>query len=222
MDADQDSSPLRLFSKNSRNIVSLDMADHGGTPGEGYGADWVRAVLLQEGLTQFLDHKIMLLAQPRIYGRGFNPVSFWFVMDKQERPIIIIAEVNNTFGERHSYICQKSDLSPISREDHLQAKKVFYVSPFQSVEGEYGFRFDISDTKVGIWIDYRDGDNGVYATLTGKRTPLSDATIVKILLKRPFGFIRVTSLIYWQAIRLKLKGALFRARGLPPTIGVSR
>lgn len=222
LDADAVTRPMRLFSKDRRNVVALHSRDHGGAPGEGMGADWVRAVLLDHQLTDFLDCKIQLLAQPRIWGRGFNPVSFWMVWDRADNLRVVIAEVNNTFDERHSYICYKDDLSPITREDHLSARKIFYVSPFQKVSGDYGFRFDITDDKIGIWIDYRAGEEGVYATLTGPRQTLTDGAIVKLLVRRPLGFMRVMALIYWQALRLKLKGAIYSVRGNPPAQEVSR
>lgn len=222
LDEDVSGKDLRLFSHNRPNIMSLFTLDHGGTPGEGFGADWVRAVLIDKGLTQFLEGRIQLLAQPRMWGRGFNPVSFWLVFDADGALRIVIAEVNNTFGERHSYLCHRDDFGPITKADHITAEKIFYVSPFQTVAGEYSFRFDISDERIGIWIDFRTGDEGVYTTLTGARHPLSDLRVLSILARRPLGFMRVMSLIYWQALRLKLKGAQYRVRGLPPRLGVSR
>ena len=221
MDADQAGPSLRLFSKDRRNVMAVHSKDHGGQVGHGFGADWVRAVLLDRGLPQFFNARIELLAQPRIWGRGFNPVSFWLVYNDLDALRVVIAEVNNTFGERHSYICHKDDLSPITREDHLSARKIFYVSPFQAVEGEYGFRFDIGPERVGVWIDYRAGEDGVYATLTGKRQRLTDGLILGLLVRRPLGFMRVMALIYWQALRLKLKGAVYSVRGRPPLNEVS-
>ena len=79
--------------------------------------------------------RLMLLAQPRFLGHVFNPVSFWLAHDEEENLVAVIAEVSNTFGDRHSYLCRKSDNSPIGASDRLQATKIFYVSPFQPVEG---------------------------------------------------------------------------------------
>ena len=223
MDADQNTQMLRLFSKDRGNIMAVHTKDHGGKVGDGMGADWVRAVLLHNNLPQFFNARIQLLAQPRIWGRGFNPVSFWLVYNDEDEICVIIAEVNNTFGERHSYLCHNDDLSPITRTDHITARKLFYVSPFQPVDGEYGFRFDISDQKIGIWIDYRStGEDGVYATLTGPRQELTAGLILSLLVKRPLGFMRVMALIYWQALRLKFKGAIYKVRDLPPAQEVSK
>lgn len=211
-----------LFSRNAGNLVSLHDVDHGGKRGDGQGVRWVRQVLREHGFSDLTDGKILLLAQPRVLGYVFNPVSFWLVHDAGGALRLVVAEVNNTFGDRHSYLCHHDDLRPIRAEDTLHARKVFHVSPFQPVTGEYTFRFDISDRKIGIWIDYRTEDGGVLATFTGRRQPLTSWSILQTCLARPFGSMRVVALIYWQAMKLKLKGAIYRSRPLPPSEDVSR
>jgi DUF1365 family protein len=219
--SDAGHAPL-LFSRNAANLVSLHDVDHGGPRGKGQGAKWVRQLLRDNGFADLLDGKILLLAQPRVLGYVFNPVSFWLVHDADGVLRLVVAEVNNTFGDRHSYLCHHDDLRPIRREDTLHARKIFHVSPFQPTTGDYTFRFDISDSRIGIWIDYRTEDGGVLATFTGRRAPLTNWSILKSCFARPFGSVRVVALIYWQALKLKLKGALYRSRPLPPTEDVSR
>lgn len=211
-----------LFSRNRGGLLSLHDRDHGGAPKEGRGADWVRAVLAEHGLDRIKIGRIELLAQPRVLGHVFNPVSFWLIRDANEVLRVVIPEVTNTYGDRHCYLCHHPDLSPIRPEDRLAATKIFHVSPFQPVEGDYTFRFDIRDDRIGIWIDYRVGNGGLLATLTGSRRPLSNASILRALLRRPFGSRRVLGLIHWQALKLWWKGAAFRIRPEPPTEDVSR
>ena len=98
-------------------------------------------------------------------GHVFNPVSFWLCRDAGGALRVVIAEVTNTFGDRHSYLCYRDDREPIERTDTLTATKIFHVSPFQPVEGGYAFRFDIRPDKIGIWIDYTSGNGGLIATL---------------------------------------------------------
>ncbi len=203
-----------LFSRNRANLLSLHDSDHGGPPQAGQGVGWVRAVLAEHGLPGA--DRILLMAQPRVLGHVFNPVSFWLCHDAAGALRVVIAEVSNTFGDRHSYLCHRDDLGPLTREDTVQAKKIFHVSPFQPVEGGYAFRFDIRDDRIGIWIDYSAGAGGLIATLTGPRRPLSNAAILRACLRRPFGSRRVLALIHWQAIKLWWKGAPFRSRPLPP------
>ncbi|MFP4328642.1 MAG: DUF1365 domain-containing protein [Paracoccaceae bacterium] len=209
-----------LFARNRGNLLSLWDRDHGGERGAGRGAAWVREVLAAHGLN--LPGRLLLLAQPRVLGHVFNPVSFWLCHDAGDRLCAVIAEVNNTFGDRHSYLIHHEDLRPIESEDRLTAQKIFHVSPFQPVEGGYVFRFDINDDRIGIWIDYSQGEGGLVATLCGRRRPLTTAGILRAVLRRPFGSRRVLALIHWQALKLWWKGARFRSRPQPPEAEISR
>jgi DUF1365 family protein len=210
----------RLFGRNRVNLTALHDADHGGTPGQGRGADWVREVLAAHALPGAA--RILLLAQPRVLGHVFNPVSFWLCHDAEGGLRVVIAEVTNTFGDRHSYLCHRDDHGPIGREDTLAATKIMHVSPFQPQQGDYRFRFDIRADRIGIWIDYTTGNGGLYATLTGPRRPLTNAGILRACLRRPFGSRRVLALIHWQALKLWWKGARYRARPAPPPDEVTR
>ncbi len=210
-----------LFSRNKRNLASVFDTDHGGEPKQGRGAPWVRDVLRDNGLAQLVTC-LELVAQPRVLGHVFNPVSFWLCYDDQGGLRVVIPEVSNTFGDRHSYLCVHDDQRVIAPTDTLTARKIFHVSPFQKVEGTYTFRFDISPEKLGIWIDYTTGNGGLLATLSGKRKPLTNRSILWACLRRPFGSRRVLGLIHWQAMKLWWKGAKYTARPTPPSQEVSR
>jgi DUF1365 family protein len=216
--------PLRgpwLFSRNGRNLFSLNDCDHGGAPGKGRGAEWVREVLAAHQVSvPWL--KIELLAQPKMLGHVFNPVSFWLCRDGTGALIAVIAEVTNTYGDRHSYLCHHPDLRRITAEDTLEAVKILHVSPFQPVAGRYRFRFDIREDRLNIRIDYDVPGGGLVATLTGRRAPLTNGGIIAACLRRPFGSRRVLGLIHWQALKLWWKGAKFRSRPVPPADEVSR
>ncbi len=209
-----------LFSHNRANLTAVHDRDHGGAPGQGSGIAWLRAVLTAHNLPG--GDRVALLTQPRVFGHVFNPVSFWLCHDASGALRVVVAEVSNTFGDRHSYLCHRSDLGPITAEDHITAHKIFHVSPFQPIEGAYEFRFDIRPDRIGIWIDFSAGKGGVIATLTGKRTSLTNARILRACLRRPFGSRRVLVLIFWQALKLRWKGAVYRPRPLPPETEVSR
>jgi hypothetical protein len=209
-----------LFARNRANLTALHDRDHGGAPGRGRGVAWVREVLASHRLPGA--ERILLLAQPRVLGHVFNPVSFWLCHDGAGALRVVIAEVSNTFGDRHSYLCHREDLAPLTAEDTVAARKIFHVSPFQPVAGAYAFRFDIRPDRVGIWIDYAAGSGGLIATLTGTRRRLTDAGILGACLRRPFGSRRVLALIHWQALKLWWKGAGYRPRPLPPAEEVTR
>ncbi len=219
-----DPGPLpRLFSRNRRNLTALHDADHGGAPGQGQGVGWVHRVLAEHGVSAAVaGGRMLLLAQPRVLGHVFNPVSFWLCEGADGSLRAVIAEVSNTFGDRHSYLCHHPDLRAIAAADTLTATKIFHVSPFQPVAGEYRFRFDIRPEKIAIRIDYGTTSGGLIATLAGLRTPLTNAAILRAALRRPFGSRRVLGLIHWQALRLFFKGAKYNARPQPPADEVTR
>lgn len=221
IDPETDTKTPALFSRNKANLAALYDRDHGGDPGQGKGADWVRDILRSRDL-EVANGQLLLLAQPRMLGHVFNPVSFWLCHDAAGDLRVVIAEVSNTFGDRHSYLCHRDDLAPLTRSDVVTAEKIFHVSPFQSVEGGYTFRFDITAERVGIWIDYSTGNEGLHATLTGPRQPLTSRSILRACLRRPLGSRRVLGLIHWQALKLWWKGAVYRARPEPPARDVSR
>lgn len=220
MDAEAEVKTPALFSRNAGGITSLHDADHGGAPKQGRGAAWAREVLEQYQIKDIA--KIELLAQPRVLGHVFNPVSFWLCRNDAGGLRAVIAEVTNTFGDRHSYLCHHADQRDITRSDRLYATKLMHVSPFQPIAGEYTFRFDITDAHVGIWIDYGRETGGVLATLTGKRKPLTNASILRSMWRRPLGARRVLALIHWQALKLWIKGATFRSQPEPPAKDVSK
>jgi len=217
LDPDRVEAP-RLFGRNRAGLMSLHDSDHGGPPGHGRGAPWAREVLAANGLPA---DRVLLLAQPRLLGHVFNPVAFWLAYDHLGHLRAVIAEVTNTYGDRHSYLCRREGSAPITREDTITAQKIFHVSPFQPVEGRYDFRFDIRPERIGIWIDYSTAGGGLFTNLIGPRATLGTAGIIASALRRPFGSRRVLALIHWQALKLWWKKVRFHNRPLPPANDVS-
>lgn len=209
-----------LFSRNRRNLTAVHDVDYGGAPGKGRGTAWVREVLAAHDLPGA--DEILLLGQPRVLGHVFNPVSFWLCHDHKGHLRTVIAEVSNTYGDRHSYLCHRDDHGPITRTDTITARKIFHVSPFQPLEGGYAFRFDIRPDRIGVWIDYTSQSGGLYTNLIGPRVPLTNTEILKAAIRRPLGSRRVLALIHWQALKLALKGVKFRNRPTPPPQEVTR
>ena len=218
LDPDKAKGP-RLFSRNRGNLMSLHDTDHGGAPGQGTGSQWARQVLADHALPT---DRLLLLAQPRLLGHVFNPVSFWLAYDPLGHLRAVIAEVSNTYGDRHSYLCHREDRAPITREDTITAQKIFHVSPFQPVDGTYAFRFDIRPDRIALWIDYTTATGGLFTNLIGPREPLTNRGILASALRRPFGSRRVLALIHWQALKLALKRVKFNSRPTPPKEDVSQ
>ncbi|SDG68769.1 DUF1365 domain-containing protein [Alloyangia pacifica] len=210
--------PRTFFSRNRFNLFALHDRDHGGPRGAGDGAAWARKVFAGAGLTEVT---VALMIQPRFLGYWFCPVSFWLAL-RGDRLLAVIAEVNNTFGQRHSYLCHHAGFAPIAPGDELTATKAFHVSPFQDMRGTYHFRFAISTAGAAISIHQIDGKEGLIATMHGALAPATPMRLLGAALKRPGGAMRVIVLIYWNALRLKLKGAGYRPLPSPPDQEVSR
>ena len=203
----------RLFSFGKPNLVSLQPSDHGiGAYGN---ADAIRELARDAGIAGV--ERVLLLTHPRYWGYVFNPVSFWFLTGTAGNLRAVLAEVNNTFGQRHGYLCKGRGGADIGRSTRIVAAKRFHVSPFFDVSGEYRFRFLLDRHRVGVWIVYDDGSGGGLNTaIVGIRRPFTDGELLRALLRRPLGAARTTALIHWQALRLYRKGVPYRQRPLPP------
>lgn len=202
-------------------LVRIRPEDHGGPPGRGQGATWLRDVLARD-LPGFKAGRVLLLAQPRVMGHAFNPVSFWLVHDAAGTLRVVVAEVTNTYGDRHSYLCHSDDLVPIGPDLELTARKVMHVSPFRPIAGTYRFRFDIRPDRIDIRIVHEAPDGRLVATLAGPRARATTRNLLAAVARRPFGTRRGLALIHWQALKLWRKGARFRDRPAPPDHEVSR
>lgn len=204
-----------LLSRNRFNLWSIWDRHHGGIRGEGNGVAWFKEVLDNRGF-RTEGAQLLLLTQPSFLWFHFNPVSFWIAL-VDGAPRAFVAEVNNTFGQRHCYFCAHGDFRPIERGDTLIADKLMHVSPFQKIAGHYRFNFCLSETRVDIRISFENGDQGVLATLSGQRRPATSASLAWAAIRRPFGALRVLALIHWQAAILSLKRAPFLKKQPAPS-----
>lgn len=210
----------KLFSIDKPNLFSLRSRDYadGKTP----LLVWVRKIL---GDFEFAeaDGEVVLLTLPRFLGFAFNPVSFWLCFDRQEGLRAVLAEVNNTFGERHVYFCACPDHRAIDFSSPLQLQKVFHVSPFMDVKGDYIFRFAYSERAISVQIDLVDGEKKKLATtMSGRFAPLTSLALVRAALSHPLQSVKVTALIHFQALLLFLKGVKIYRKPPPPASFVSR
>ena len=205
---------VRLLSLDRANVFSVHMSDYGSA--ELHGFAFVRQVLNERQLSR-ADGQIVLVTMPRMLGYVFNPVSFWLCFDKDGAMRAVVAEVNNTFGERHFYVCSHPDQSEIRPSDRLPAQKVFHVSPFIKVEGSYQFSFALSETGLGVRIDLHD-EGGLLLTtsVAGRRRSVTSAGLAMSLVRNPLLMFKVMALIHFQAARLWLKGVVNYRKPAPP------
>lgn len=209
-----------LLSVDDANMFSVRNKDYG--DGERTGAAFVREALAQHQIRE-ADGKLTLVTMPRVLGIGFNPVSFWLCEDKAGALRAVLAEVNNTFGERHFYLCAHADRRPIAPQDTIVAEKVFHVSPFMKVEGHYRFTFAWSERSFGVRIDLHDAEGLILTTsVAGERLPVTSARLAWAFLANPLLMFKVLGLIHYQAVVLWFKGVAHYRKPPPPAEVLTR
>ncbi len=220
-------SKARFFSFNRFNLLSFHARDHGN--GDGALLPWIDSLLHAEGITD-ADGEIWLQAFPRVLGFVFNPVSFWFCHRQDGALRAVLAEVRNTFGEKHYYLLDQGQAMAYGLE--LAARKVFHVSPFFAVEGTYRFRFMRSlqsehdatpmqkmttSERTVARIDYDDAQGVLLQTsISGQGQPLTSRQVLRAFFSYPLMSFGVVIRIHVQALRLWRKRVpFFRKPSLP-------
>jgi DUF1365 family protein len=160
--------------------------------------------------------RIAILCYPRILGYAFNPLTTYFVHDRSGRLRLMIYEVNNTFGERHTYVLPV-DGTGADGTVAQETRKVFYVSPFNQVEGRYGFRVTPPADTVALGVSLKTAEGPLLkAHFRGDRRPLTDKTLLAATARMPLMTLKVMAGIHIEAARLWLKGLRIVRRPKPP------
>jgi DUF1365 family protein len=202
---------LRLFSYNRFNLFSLHDRDHGdGSPISAY----LRRIASEAGLAETVG-RFAMLCYPRILGYAFNPLTVYLGLDAKGRIRLVVYEVNNTFGERKTYVlpAETADGGLIAQN----CAKSFYVSPFNTVEGVYSFRITPpgDDLTVGVALK-NDMGPLLRAHFRGRRSDLSDTGLLHALFRTGWMTVKVIAGIHYEAARLWLKGLRTVSRPPPP------
>ena len=194
--------------------------DHG--DGRGNAVSWLDELLAKHGVLDATG-ELWLHTYPRVLGYTFKPVSFWYCHAADNSLRAIVVEVNNTFGERHCYLLERPAYG-----HELTADKVFHVSPFCTLEGNYRFRFMRSRGVGGVEktvarIDYDDAAGPLIETsVSGTLEPVTAASLRKALWGYPAMTFAVVARIHWQAVKLWFKRVPFVSKPKPPELFVTR
>lgn len=206
---------------NRPGALSFRDRDHGDgrEPGQGGALAWLDDLLRDAGIDDARG-EAWLQCFPRVLGYAFKPVSFWYCHRADGSLRAVVAEVNNTFGERHAYL-----LDPAGDGRELVARKVFHVSPFCAVEGDYRFEFRRTGADglqgVAVRIDYHDRRGPLLLTgVAGRLQPLDSASRRRALWRYPLMTLGVIVRIHWQALLLWLKRTPLHARPQGPAPSV--
>jgi len=169
--------------------------------------DYLRAnTSIREQLVEFIGNdtvqRILLVTVARFLTRVFKPVSFYYCLDREDMPVCLVAEVNNTFGERHLYLMEGGPGYPL----HCRHDKQFHVSPFNDMHGHYDFTFSAPEREMRIGIRLvRDGTTVMDAAMWGAGQPLTTANLWKALLRHPFNSGMTMPRIIRQAALLRYR-----------------
>lgn len=209
--------PSPDLARNRFGLLSFHDADHG--DGRDDALAWLDELLAREGVRD-ADGEVWLQTYPRVLGYAFKPVSFWQAHRADGSLAAIVAEVNNTFGERHCYLLSGPGLA-FGRE--LQARKVFHVSPFCAVAGEYRFRFMRTAQRCVARVDHRDAAGPLLsASVSGRLEALTRASRLRAFFTLPLMTLGVVVRIHWQALRLWGKRVPWFSKPAAPDALVSR
>lgn len=205
-----------VFGIDRWRLLSLWQRDYGPADGSPL-LPWIRQTLAQHGLG-VADGEVWLQTFPRVLGYAFNPVSFWFCHDQNGGLRAVLAEVHNTFGERHDYLLSAPGHGVITDQTVLLCQKVFHVSPFCPVSGHYEFSIKQSDARSFVAIDYYDADRQLLlrTSIGARKTALTARSALAAVLAQPLLTLGVVARIHWQALQLWRRRVVFFRKPLPP------
>jgi len=153
---------------------------------------------------------VRLLTHLRYFGFVFNPVSFYYCFDQDDTNVeTIVAEVNNTpWGERHCYVLPQSSNTGKGGMHRHAPEKVMHVSPFMEMDIDYDWRFNPPGESLSVHMEnWRAGNKVFDVTLVLQRKEATAGALARVLVTFPLMTMKVVAGIYWQALRLWLKGA---------------
>ncbi|CAN5809054.1 DUF1365 domain-containing protein [soil metagenome] len=169
-------------------FAAFDSADHLGSPRRTIRAN-LETFCAAAGV-DVTGGRIVMLANARVLGHVFDPLSVFWCLDDAGAVRCVVAEVHNTYGERHAYLLD------VDAAGRASTDKAFYVSPFFTVDGRYDLRFLLDRDRVATTIRLRQGDRSVFsAAFTGAVRPATPARLMSLLARRPFMTQRVSLLI---------------------------
>lgn len=208
-----------FWSMNRRNLAEFRRSDFLG-PTAMPLADAVRdCVALTSGRRP--TGPIRLLTHLRYAGHSFNPVSFYYCYAADAVHIeAIVAEITNTpWHERHAYVLPAHRAQPWGAALQWTFDKAFHVSPFIPMDRTYQWQLSKPGMSLNVHMSVlRAGELEFEAALALQRQELDGSTLSRVLLRFPLMTTQVVAAIYWNALRLWVKGA----RVYPHPITASR
>lgn len=199
-----------FWSVDHLNIASFNRAYHLGDPSISL-EDAIRS-FVAERTGKHSDGPIRMLTQMRYFGYNFNPVSFYYCFDKEDSHVeTIVVEIHNTpWGEIYCYVLGEDQSEGSDKKKIFKLPKGFHISPFFDMNIRYQWEFSTPEDSVQVrMISYENEDTIFSAKLSMNRRKITSRELSRMLIKYPFMNVKIIGAIYWQALRLQLKGATF-------------
>ena len=199
-----------LWSVDRWNLAYLRRRDHLGDPSVSIDCS-IRSLVRKETGRE-PSGPIRMLTHLRYFGHCFNQVSLFYCFDAaNQRVETIVAEVNNTpWHERHCYVLTEKMNEAAEPWNHYRFKKEFHVSPYMDLDMDYDWRFLQPGDRIQVHMQNFENEEKLFdATLSLRRTHLTGRTLARVLAKYPAMTLQIVTKIYWQALKLRLKGAKF-------------
>jgi DUF1365 family protein len=182
-----------------RVLAGFSARDHLGDPRLG----------IRENLDRFLaargvelgGGRVMMLAHARVFGYVFNPLTVYWCHRADGALACVVAEVHNTYGERHAYLLHTDD------RGRAQVPKEFYVSPFYPVDGRYRMSLPEPDGRLALSVVLGRPDGTSFtASVRGRAVPATARTLIGAAARHPWSTATVAARIRWQGLKLYLRG----------------
>ena len=201
-----------FWSVNRLNLACFLRKDHFGVPGTPLDTS-VRS-LVESKTGKRPSGPIRLLCHFRYFGHCFNPASFYYCYNPEgARLETIVVEIHNTpWGEAHCYVLDESRSLAGPPYQRHEIEKEFHVSPFMDMDMHYDWRFREPGETLNVHMEsFKENKKFFDATLTLRRREITGPLLNRVLWTYPLMTLKVTAMIYWQALRLRLKKAPFYA-----------
>lgn len=179
------------------------------------------APTLRVGLDRFLaghgvdlrGGRVLMLTQARVFGYVFNPLTLYWCHGPDGRPRCVVAEVHNTYGQRHGYLLTTPEATEEGTGAEYRTGKEFYVSPFFPVDGRYRMRLPEPGERLDLTVHLeREGGRPFTATVRGARRAVTPGALLRLALRHPWSTLAVSAAIRLHGIRLFLRGLPVRPR----------
>ena len=184
-----------------RPLARFQARDHLGDPAAGLRGN-LDGYLAEHGV-DLRGGQVLMLAHARSLGHVFNPITVYWCHGPGGEPVCVVAEVHNTYGERHRYLLRPDVLG------RAETAKAFYVSPFFPVDGRYRMALPQpgEHLRLTVHLDRAEG-RAFTATVHGSRCPATALGLLRAAVRHPLSTLAVS-------VHIRIQGLRLLARGLP-------